>query len=74
MIFQAYEWKLFMFDYLIVGAGLYGATVARELTDAGNSVLVIDKRPQIANFMELIALDDSYAHYPGYEECTGGRQ
>ncbi len=24
-----------MFDYLIVGAGLYGATVARELTDAG---------------------------------------
>ena len=37
-----------MFDFLIVGAGLYGATVARELTDAGNSVLVIDKRPQIA--------------------------
>ena len=37
-----------MYNYLIVGAGLYGATVARELTDAGNSVLVIDKRPQIA--------------------------
>ena len=37
-----------MKNYLIVGAGLYGATVARELTDAGNSVLVIDKRPQIA--------------------------
>ena len=37
-----------MYDYLVVGTGLYGATVARELTDAGNSVLVIDKRPQIA--------------------------
>lgn len=37
-----------MYDFLIVGAGLYGATVARELTDAGHSVLVIDKRPHIA--------------------------
>lgn len=37
-----------MFDFIIVGAGLYGATIARELTDAGNSVLVVDKRPQIA--------------------------
>ena len=37
-----------MYNYLIVGAGLYGATVARELTDAGNSVLVIDRRPHIA--------------------------
>ncbi len=37
-----------MYDYLIVGAGLYGATVARELTDAGHTVLVIDKRDHIA--------------------------
>ena len=37
-----------MFNYLIVGSGLYGATVARQLTDAGKSVLVIDKRPNIA--------------------------
>ena len=37
-----------MYNYLIIGAGLYGATVARELTDAGNTVLVIDKRSQIA--------------------------
>lgn len=35
-------------DYLIVGAGLYGATVARQLTDAGKNVLVIDKRNHIA--------------------------
>lgn len=34
-------------DYLIVGAGLFGATVARELMDAGKSVLVIDRRNHI---------------------------
>ena len=37
-----------MYDYLIVGAGLYGAVCARQLTDAGKSVLVIDKRSHIA--------------------------
>ncbi len=36
-----------MFDYLIVGAGLTGATWARVLTDAGCRVLVIDKRPHL---------------------------
>ena len=34
-------------DYLIVGAGLTGATLARELTDAGKQCLVIDKRNHI---------------------------
>lgn len=37
-----------MYNYLIVGAGLYGAVFARELTDFGKSVLVIDKRPNVA--------------------------
>ncbi len=37
-----------MYDFLIVGAGLYGATMARELTDAGKSVLVVERRPHIA--------------------------
>jgi UDP-galactopyranose mutase len=36
-----------MFDYLVVGAGLFGATVSRELLDAGKSVMVIDKRHHI---------------------------
>lgn len=32
------------YDYLIVGAGLFGAVFAREATDQGKKVLVIDKR------------------------------
>lgn len=36
-----------MVDYLIVGAGLYGATCARLINEAGKSCLIIDKRPHI---------------------------
>ncbi len=45
------------YDYLIVGAGLYGAVFAREATDAGKNVLVIDKRSNIAGniYTEKIA-------------------
>lgn len=32
------------YDYLIVGAGLFGATFARMATDAGRKCLVIDRR------------------------------
>ena len=36
------------YDYLVVGAGLYGAIFAHEAKAKEKSVLVIDKRPQIA--------------------------
>ncbi|MBQ9008086.1 MAG: NAD(P)-binding protein, partial [Clostridia bacterium] len=35
-------------DYLIVGAGLYGAVCARELAAKGYTCLVIDRRDHIA--------------------------
>ncbi len=35
------------YDYLIVGAGLYGAVFAHEATARGRRCLVLDKRPQI---------------------------
>lgn len=35
------------YDYLIVGAGLFGATFAYEASKRGKKCLVIDKRPQI---------------------------
>ena len=34
-------------DYLIVGSGLTGATIARTLADAGREVLVVDRRPHL---------------------------
>ena len=37
-----------MYNYLIVGSGLYGAVMAQQLHAAGKKVLVIDKRPNIA--------------------------
>lgn len=37
-----------MYDYLIVGAGLFGATIANRAKAQGKKVLVIDKRPHIA--------------------------
>lgn len=45
-----------MYDYLIVGAGLFGAVFAREMTDHGKKCLVIDRRPHIGGncFTECI--------------------
>lgn len=37
-----------MYDYLIVGAGLFGAVFAHEVKKAGKSVLVIDRRAHVA--------------------------
>ncbi|MFL9782888.1 UDP-galactopyranose mutase [Vibrio cyclitrophicus] len=35
------------YDYIIVGAGLFGAVFAREMTNKGKSCLVLEKRPHI---------------------------
>lgn len=37
----------FKYDYLVVGAGLYGAIFAHEAKEQGKSVLVVDKRPSV---------------------------
>lgn len=36
------------YDYLIVGAGLFGAVFAHEATSKGKKCLVIDRRPHVA--------------------------
>lgn len=36
------------YDFIVVGAGLFGSVFAREAADAGKSVLVIEKRPNVA--------------------------
>ena len=54
-----------MYDYLIVGAGLYGAVCARELTDSGKKVLVIDKRPHIAGNVYTKKIEGINVHQYG---------
>ena len=36
------------YDYIVVGSGLYGSIFAHEAKSKGKSVLVVDKRPNIA--------------------------
>ena len=52
-------------DYLIVGAGLYGATVAHEARKAGKSVLVIDRRPNIAGNVYTEDIEHIHVHKYG---------
>lgn len=54
-----------MYDYLIVGAGLYGAVFAREAVKAGKSVLVIDKRPNIAGNVYTETTEGIHVHKYG---------
>lgn len=54
-----------MYDYLIVGAGLYGAVFAREAADAGKSVLVIDKRPNVAGNVYTEEIGNIHVHKYG---------
>ena len=53
------------YDYLIVGAGLYGAVCAREAVRAGKSVLVIDKRPHIAGNVHTEQIEGINVHVYG---------
>ena len=54
-----------MYDYLIVGAGLYGAVFAREAADNGKSVLIIDKRPHIAGNVYTEQIEGIHVHQYG---------
>jgi len=54
-----------LYNYLIVGSGLYGATVAQQLHQAGNSVLVIDKRDHIAGNVYTEKIEGINVHIYG---------
>ena len=53
------------YHYLIVGSGLYGAVFAREAKRAGKSVLVIDKRPNIAGNVYTEDVEGIHVHKYG---------
>ena len=53
------------YDYLVVGAGLYGAVFAHEAKKAGKSVLVIDKRAQVAGNVYTEKIEGVLVHKYG---------
>lgn len=53
------------YDYLIVGAGLYGAVMAHELTKKGKRCLVIDKRSHIAGNIYCEDIEGIHVHKYG---------
>jgi len=53
------------YDYLCVGAGLFGVVVAHELTKKGKKVLVIDKRDHIAGNVYTEDVDGINVHKYG---------
>ena len=53
------------YDYLVVGAGLYGATFAHEMKKTGKKVLVIDKRPNIGGNVYTEDVEGIHVHKYG---------
>ena len=53
------------YDYLVVGAGLYGAVFAHEARKAGKSVRVIDRRPNIAGNVYTEDVEGIHVHKYG---------
>lgn len=54
-----------MYDYLVVGAGLFGAVFAQQAKAAGKKVLVIDKRPNIAGNVYTETIEGIHVHKYG---------
>ena len=54
-----------MYDYLVVGAGLYGAVFAHEAGKKGKKVLVVDKRPNIAGNVYTEKVEGIHVHKYG---------
>ena len=54
-----------MYDYLIVGAGLFGAVFASEMKEAGKKCLVIDKRSHIAGNAYTVVVEGIHVHRYG---------
>ena len=63
------------YDYLVVGAGLFGAVFARQAADAGKSVLVIERRDHIAGNVYTEAVEGINVHvYGAHIFHTNNRQ
>ena len=54
-----------MYDYLVVGTGLFGAVVAQQMKAAGKSVLMVDKRPHIGGNVYTEQVEGIHVHTYG---------
>lgn len=54
-----------MFDYLVVGSGLFGAVFAQQARERGESVLVVEKRSHIGGNIYTKCIDDIQVHSYG---------
>ena len=59
------EGDKYMYDYLVVGTGLFGAVFAHEAGKAGRSVLVIDKRPDVGGNVHTKLVEGINVHEYG---------
>lgn len=53
------------YDYLVVGAGLYGSVFAHEAATRGKRALVVDKRPNIAGNVYTEDIEGIHVHKYG---------
>ena len=54
-----------MYDYLVVGTGLFGAVFAQQMKAAGKSVLMVDKRPHIGGNVYTEQVEGIHVHTYG---------
>ncbi|MBR4237795.1 UDP-galactopyranose mutase [bacterium] len=54
-----------MYDYLVVGSGLFGSVFAREAKNRGKSVLVIDKRNNVGGNIYTENIEGIHVHKYG---------
>ena len=67
--------RKYKYDYLVVGAGLYGAVFTNEALKAGKNCLVIDRRPHIAGNIYTERRKNIHVHkYGAHIFHTSNRQ
>ena len=52
-------------DFLIIGSGLCGSVIARELTDKGHKCVVLEQRPVIGGNIRTEKMDEIDVHMYG---------